>query len=342
LSQLTVAVDAGDLARDPRGLGRYARALVRELAQRDDISLVLVVDALLSTLVRKTFEALLKSDRFSLARRIPRSANVAWHPWNRLTLRASLPHVVTIADVAPFRFPHPDPHRREHQQAPFHRAARHAARIITLSHASAADIQAYLGAPPERIAVTYPGVDPVFHPRVENGSLPAERPYFLFVGNVHEERKNFHVLYEAFRRTWGANKGPALLVAGPTDPELPGVEHRAVDDARLAALYANALATCVPARYEGFGLPAIESMACGTPVLASNVSALPEACSDAAVLLAPDDVAAWSFAMERAATQPSLRAEFASRGLQRAAEFRWERCAQQTLEILSQAAYNIP
>src|SRR5690606_18869982 len=107
-----------------------------------------------------------------------------------------------------------------------------------------------------------------------------------------------------------------------------------VEDADLPILLSGALAFALPSLYEGFGMPVLEAMACGTPVLASNTSALPEVAGDAALLVNPTDTTEIAAAIERLANDTALRAESRARGLARVAQFTWERCADQTLDVL--------
>ena len=345
---LRLAVDARDLARDHRGLGRYARAILRRFARRSDVELTLVVRWGMPWSVRRSLAAALGSANFEIASRTPRSSALVWHPWNGIFLRGGPPEVATIADLAPFRFPASDAARRNHQQAPFRNAIARAKQIITLSESSKRDLIELLAASPERVAVTHLGVDETFSPgRPENLPLALRaRPYFFFVGDPHETRKNFALLYRAFSRAWPRGDGPSLAVLCARNPGLRGVVHLTLDtedvhntvNTRLRSLYRGALATTVPALYEGFGLPAIESMACGTPVVASLASSLPEIAGDAALLVNPNDESAWMEALQRIAADRSLRDSLQERGLQNARRFTWEACAEQTLAILKEGA----
>lgn len=274
-----------------------------------------------------------------MASAIPKQADAAWHPWNGIFIRGQASaHVLTIADVAPFRFPAADQNRRAHEQRPFLQGVAKAQRIVTISEASKRDIMQFLGVESEAVTVTYPGVEDAFRPGPPGALPPQVRSgeYFLFIGDPTEPRKNFQVLYAAYLRAFsGLDGGPALAVLCATDPKLPGVAHvRAGGDTDLRALYRGALATCVPALYEGFGLPVAESMACGTPVLAANASSLPEVAGDAAILLDPHSVEAWTDAMQRIAAGEQVRDELRERGIRQASKFDWKRCAQETLRAI--------
>ncbi|MFQ3661823.1 MAG: glycosyltransferase family 1 protein, partial [Chloroflexaceae bacterium] len=178
------------------------------------------------------------------------------------------------------------------------------------------------------------------------GSAAAlEAPYFLYIGTI-QPRKNLTRLIEAF-----AHAGPddaLLVIAGRrgwlSEPivrrvaEL-GLTNRVrfpgyVPDADLPALLSGALAFVFPSLYEGFGMPVLEAMACGAPVLTSTTSALPEVAGDAALLVDPCDTDAIAAALRRLAADAPLRASLRARGLVRAADFTWERCARKTLDVL--------
>ncbi|GAC1505687.1 MAG: glycosyltransferase family 1 protein [Vulcanimicrobiaceae bacterium] len=305
-------------------------------------------------MLKRGLQAALGTRRLRIARNIPAYVDAVWHPWNGIFFHGHGPHVATIADIAPFRFPAPERGLRLHQQEPFRDACARAHTILTISHSAKQDIISFLGADPERIVVTYLGVHPAFTPG-STADLPGAlrgRPYFLFIGETSEERKNFQVLYDALQRAWPRKNGPVIAVLSRQDPRLEQAVHIRADredvsaaaNIRLCALYRGALATCVPALYEGFGMPAIESMACGTPVLASAASSLPEVCGDAAMLLDPADVRQWSSALQHAQDGDALRTEVSSKGLARARLFRWDTCADETLKAIRGAAagYSIP
>jgi glycosyltransferase involved in cell wall biosynthesis len=124
----------------------------------------------------------------------------------------------------------------------------------------------------------------------------------------------------------------SIQLFGPGSPVVRFTGY--IADADLPALLSGALAFVFPSLYEGFGMPLLEAMACGTPVLASATSALPEIAGDAALLIDPEDTAAIAVGLARLANDPALRADLRIRGLARAAEFTWERCARETLAVL--------
>ena len=243
--------------------------------------------------------------------------------------------------------------------------ARSATRVLADSEATRRDLVNYYHTPPDRIAVVYPGRDETLAPVSDPALLAGVRarygladPYLLYVGTL-QPRKNLVRLVQAFSRL------PALLAGQEQPPHLPGLvlagmkgwlhdeivsQVRAlglegqvllpgyVPEDDLPALLSGALAFVFPSLYEGFGLPVLEAMACGTPVICSNTSSLPEVAGDAALLVDPHDVESLARAMLRLLMNGHLRSELAARGLEQARRFSWRRCARETLAVLEAAA----
>jgi glycosyltransferase involved in cell wall biosynthesis len=345
---LRLAVDARVIAEDTRGIGRYARAILRRLIDRPDVALTLLANGPFPGRAAKPYARALGSDRFDVSTNA-RGANVIWHPANGTFFSSTLPSVATIHDAVPFRYPDPDARRREHAQAPFRRSAREAAAVVAVSEFGKSELEAFLDIPPERITVIHHGVDASFTPGPPDG-LPrelADRPFLLFVGDpIGEPRKNFALLYDAYRDAWPAGDGPLLAVAGPRAPDLPGVVALGTlgDDlvARgaetLRACYRGALALAMASYHETFGMPMLEAMACGAPVVASRASSLPEVGGAAALYVAPDDRAGWAQALRRIAEDDGLRATLRAAGSARAREFDWDRSARSHLELFRSLA----
>jgi len=173
-----------------------------------------------------------------------------------------------------------------------------------------------------------------------------ERPYILYVGSL-EKRKNLPRLLEAYAYLRETLPGWKLVIVGgrkwKSDPIYKAVQRLGLEphviftgfvaEEDLPALYNGADLFVFPSLYEGFGLPVLEAMACGTPVVTSNTSSLPEVAGEAALLVAPTDVKAIAAAMQRVLSEPDLAAELRRRGLERASQFSWERTARETLAV---------
>jgi glycosyltransferase involved in cell wall biosynthesis len=265
----------------------------------------------------------------------------------------TIPLVVTIHDVSYERHPEWYPYRRDWVRRSFYRrSARAAGRILTDSAFSAAEITAAYRIPAERICVVPLGAAPGFAPADDAGSadLPSNvtAPFLLHVGDLHE-RRNLPMLVEAMlhaRRSAGVS-GLSLVLAGvdrgvgddlcalASGAGVPDAVVRlgVIDDTGLQVLYRAATALVYPSLYEGFGLPVLEAMASGTPVIASDAASIPEVLGDAGILLPPNDRAAWTEALVRVVTDGSLRAAMRTNGLSRAATFSWARTARMTYDV---------
>lgn len=224
--------------------------------------------------------------------------------------------------------------------------------VITVSQTSKKDIVSYLKVPPCKVHVIYEGVNVVYHPVSRDEATEVATRYnlppgyILFVGSI-EERKNLRRLLHACAWLWQREEQRPLVVVGTrkwrysgimqTIAEL-GVRHCViftgyVPDADLPAVYSAADVFVFPSLYEGFGLPPLEAMACGTPVICSNAGSLPEVVGDAAIMVDPCDVAGLAEAMHQVLTDADLAQELRTRGLARASQFTWQRTAQQTAAV---------
>ncbi|MBC5810088.1 MAG: glycosyltransferase family 4 protein [Candidatus Eremiobacteraeota bacterium] len=334
-----VAVDAHNLSRDNRGIGRYARAVLSRALNRKNVRFTLVVRGLLPRAA--ALSRALGGAAVTVARRIPRDADVVWFPWNGTFLETNLPSVATIHDAAPFAFPASDPRRRRVEQIPFLKTAATAAKILVQSAFTASEVERRLEVARERIVVTPLAADPVFSVGPV-GKLPAAvaaRPYILHVG-AHDERKNTTTLRDAYARAFPGGEIALAFTHRPPWPLPAGaVVAGAPDDVTLAALYRGATLVAMPSTYEGFGFPLIEAMACGTPVLAANAGSLPAIGGDAAAYVDEAlDAVAWSAALHRLINDEKERARRGALGPGQAATFSWERCTDQTLSVLRDAA----
>ncbi len=266
--------------------------------------------------------------------------------------------VITVHDVAFLRYPQIMTAESHRYYGQVRRACRSADRIIAVSENTAKDLVNLLGVPRERVRVVYEAASPAYRPLGEEAANEVRRQYaapegyLLFVSTL-EPRKNLETLLRAAARLkaehpdqWAERPLP-LLVVGHAGWLYEGSE-RLVEElglqndvrflgpaapADLLRLYNGALALAYPSLYEGFGLPPLEAMACGTPVLCADTSSLPEVVGDAGLLLPPLDVAVWAQALWRVASDAALRADLRRRGLARAGLFSWRRAAEQTLAV---------
>lgn len=245
--------------------------------------------------------------------------DAVWYPWNGMRFAPHSPAIVTIHDPFAFTFAHRNFIARRREQQPVRRALVRGDALFTDSAWTASELRKLFGIDPARIEVVPLAPDPFFHPV----AVPSREPYLFFLAGG-DARKNAAMLFDAYDAAFG-DGGPELLVAGTLGErderrlaELRAPHRRvAVDDAQLRACYSGALAVLIPSLAEGFGLPAVEAMACGAPVLASDATALPEACGGAALLLPPRDPDAWRDALRRIAADAALRTELTARGLER-------------------------
>jgi glycosyltransferase involved in cell wall biosynthesis len=242
-------------------------------------------------------------------------------------------------------------------------SARMAARVLADSQATRDDLVRYYHIPREKIVVVYPGRDESLAPVADLAALSGVRarygltgPYFLHVGTL-QPRKNLIRLLRAFASLLGSGVEPLksdlqLVITGKrgwlyndllAEIQKLGLAANGrvvltgyVPDADLPALLSGALAFVFPSLYEGFGFPVIEAMSCGTPVVCSNASSLPEVAGEAALLVDPMDVASLAAALAQVATDAGLRRELIERGFRQASRFSWRRSAHQVLQVLEE------
>ncbi len=317
---MRVAVDAWNLVNDRRGMGRYVRRVLSDWQSENDLELTL--------LVRKARHVGLLTREFPYhARSDTRGTyDVVWFPWNamRFSIRGAR-SAVLLHDPFAFTYAHRDWIARYREQAPVRRALDRANARATNSHWTAREFSRLFGYDPASFTVIHPVPDPWWQP-----VAPSEHTRYFLVVAGPEERKNLSTLVRAFARAFPAHDC-ALLIAGNT----PRANIHP-DDTELRALYSGALAVAVPS-IEGYGLMAVEAMACGAPVIASDASALPEACDGAALLVPPFDVNAWALGLRQLADDDGLRASLRSRSLARAARIDRHEPARQTLALLRRA-----
>ena len=288
-------------------------------------------------------------------------------PLARVPLLMIRPYVVTIHDMANLFFEEEASRfRMQLRRYRFRRGLVRAERVIAVSDATKRDCQNLLGIPPERICRVYNAPDPAFLTHGEHGNgeerqrilerYQIEHPFLLYAGNIRRH-KNVPRLVEAFavlrEQLEGHPEyaGLRLVIIGDTISQYPAVRQAVIRSKMehvvrflgfvpfetLRCFYQSAAAFVFPSRYEGFGLPPLEAMACGTPVVTSNVSSLPEVVGDAAVLVNPENVFDIARGLRDVLLDNELRENLIRKGREQAARFSWERTARQVLEIYLQA-----
>ncbi|TML26112.1 MAG: glycosyltransferase family 4 protein [Actinobacteria bacterium] len=324
---MKVLVDDSPLIQTRAGTARYLTSLLRELRRRDDVDVATTSfgsEERLSTLAR---DALWYP--FALGRN--RGGDVLHCPTYRGPFRSALPLVVTVHDLAVFR--HPDAFNRwtrTYSPRLVPRVLAAARRIIAVSDFTRRELVEVLNVPDAKIRVVPNGVDEEFTP----DGPAAEGDYVLAVGTL-EPRKNLPRVVEAARRNGvelrvvGARGWGGVQVGGN------GVRWLGeVSDSDLAQLYRGARCVAYASVYEGFGIPVLEAMACGAPVVTSRGTAMEEIADGAAVLVDPSDPADLAAGLERAAAQ---RGALVARGLERARAFRWDGVANATVDVYREA-----
>jgi glycosyltransferase involved in cell wall biosynthesis len=267
--------------------------------------------------------------------------------------------VVTVHDMSLRLYPRCHPLRRLLLNRPLmHLAIRQASSIVTVSHSARRDLLRLHGVAPDRVAVVHEAASPAFRPLSDRARLDDIRAryglpprFILYVGAI-EPRKNLTRLMTAFARARQAGIPHHLVCAGPygwASRDLTGrIERLGIEKAvhftgyvpfeHLPAIYNLGDFFVFPSLYEGFGLPVVEAMACGVPVLTSNTSSLGEIAGDAAETIDPLDTDAMTEAIIRLATDADLRRDRAERGLRRARSFSWEQSAREMLAVYHRAA----
>jgi glycosyltransferase involved in cell wall biosynthesis len=269
-----------------------------------------------------------------------------------------VPMVVTIYDLSFLRFPEAfRPFNRWYLSQFTKLSARRARRLIAISESTRRDVVRYFGVPEDQVDVVYCGVDPWFRPLEAEQQERFRRAYalpdkyILFLGTL-EPRKNLDRLVSAYSHWCRAESGvPPLVIAGArgwyyqTVLDLVrtlGLEDMVVllgyvPQQDLPSLYSSAQMFVYPSLFEGFGLPVLEAMAAGVPVITSNVSSLPEVAGDAGVLVDPTDVEGLAAAIGSLWRDPDRRRSLSSAGIEQASRFSWSDAAQKTMSVYERA-----
>ncbi len=350
------------------GIGTYIRNLLKQLARIDQVAEYVLLcrpdDVAIVNELGRNFRAVPEPARpYSLSEqiRIPlalRRENIdLFHaPHYVLPPLIQCRSVVTIHDVIHLLFPEYLPGRLAYAyaRASLFAAASRADRILTVSETSKNDILRRFKVPAQKIAVIYNAIDERLNvrPSEEQVTRVRERyqlddPFVLYVGNI-KPHKNLERLIDAFDRLRRSGFDRVrLLIIGDEISKYPALrrsvhQHKLHKHVRffgfvpietLAVLYRLASVFVFPSLYEGFGLPPIEAMACGTPVVTSNVSSLPEVVGDAALLVDPYDPESIADGMRQLLTNAELRATLCARGLAQACKYSWQQSIEQVHEI---------
>jgi glycosyltransferase involved in cell wall biosynthesis len=365
--KVRIAIDARKL-RD-YGIGTYVRNLLRHLARIDRtteyVLLCRPVDVELGRELGENFRTVPERagpytmrEQLNVPLDLRREGIELFHaPHYVLPPLVPCKAVVTIHDCIHLRFPQYLPNRLAYAYArsSLWIATHRASRVLTVSETSKRDILRYFRVPESKIDVIYNAIDERFGETPADDEIQRVReryqlndPFVLYAGNI-KPHKNLERLIEAFHtlRKSSAFESTKLLIIGDEISKyatLRRAVHRYklhkhvrflgfVSDKTLACLYRLAGVFVFPSLYEGFGLPPLEAMASGTPVITSNVSSLPEVVGDAALLIDPYEPDAIADAMRRVLTEPALAAGLRERGLVRVRDFSWERSVRRVRQI---------
>ena len=310
---------------------------------------MLLVPDLFRSLVTRTLRDLTGVADIAVARRsegAKSGVQLVWFPWNGMTWMSPLPSVVTVHDLWPFAAPSPDAAKRAREQSHYLRAVNSARRFIAVSRFTADELVARLSVDAARIDVIPNWVRRLTPTDATPARLPNGDRYVLFVGEA-EPRKDLATLASAASMLPESLRASIVFViAGKTDRAMsdalraPGVRFSIegeVSDERLASLYAGASVFAFPSRYEGFGLPVLEAMSYGAPVVASDAPAVKEVAGDAALIFPAGNAEALASSIERVVIDRALSERLAQAGRSRAALFTVDVCAERTLEAFGRA-----
>jgi glycosyltransferase involved in cell wall biosynthesis len=339
---LRLGVDAWNLPHDRRGIGRYVREIIGAWIRfgAETVNVELVIPERNVLFARGRYLRELAGNVPVRGRGRERGLDVIWFPWNGMSWIPATPAVATLHDASLFRMPPKDPVVADREHRPFRTAAARARRIITDSQFSKDELVRYLELEPAQIDVIPLGVSEVFRNRPAS-QLERGR-YLVFVGDI-EARKGLDTVTRALGRLPEAMRSNLeLKVVGDRNvrEESAAVGVRMsrtgwVDDRALADLYRNALALVYASEYEGYGLPIIEAMACGTPVIAAATAPSREAGGEAAIYFPQGDAEALASVIE--SLSRCSREEFmalASAGRSHTSGRTWERTARLTLSAI--------
>ncbi len=338
---IRIGVDAWNLPGDHRGIGRYLREILRVWHERarDRVEVTLIVPEWHTWTVEGKYLREVEPARYNVVSRTfhaQAGLDALWFPFNGCSWsNFELPATATLHDASNFVVPNYAPET----QTILRTAAQRCRALITDSRFAQNELARELAIPPERLVPIELGVNPPRPSQFIALDIAALQPFVLFVG-AGEERKGFDTLVEAMVLLHEEYPDLKLVVTSwldedydvPDEVYLEELGH--VDDDTLAALYRACALLAFPSRHEGFGLPVLEAMSYGAPVVASNAAAVPEAGGDAAAYVAPGDPKVLAAAMARVLGDHTYAQDLRRRGPPHAATFSWERTALRTLEVI--------
>ncbi|MGA7219664.1 MAG: glycosyltransferase family 1 protein [Candidatus Sulfotelmatobacter sp.] len=273
------------------------------------------------------------------------SGDLFFSPGYNSPLFCPAPFIFTIHDLSHIYCPeNSSPLIRLYYATVLKRACHRARRIVTVSEFTRRQIVEWSGVPQEKVGNVGCGVDPAYSH--EGGSYPLSFPYLLCVSNRKPHKNEFRIV-EAFAQSGLAGETRLVFTGNSSEKLAARIERHnvapyvhftgIVPEAQLPSLYRGAHALVFPSLYEGFGLPLLEAMSCGTPVMTSNVTAMPEVAGGAALLVDPTSVEQISVAMQRIVNDTPLRSDLRKKGLARAAQFSWDSTRARVHELLAEA-----
>lgn len=338
---IRVGVDAWNLPGDRRGIGRYLREILRVWweAECNRVEVSLIVPEWHTVTVRQRYLREVEWRHYRIvSRRYHRHARLdaLWFPFNGCSWTDfALPATATLHDASNFVLTNYAPATQEI----FRAATGRCAALITDSQFSRRELSRELRIPESRFAVIPLGVNAPRPPVAASLDVVGLRPYVLYVGDA-ERRKGFDTLLHAMARVSAIRPDVSLVVtsavAGWDVPEVVRVVALGhVDDDTLAALYRSCAVLAFPSRYEGFGLPVLEAMSYGAPVITSDAAALPEVGGTAVCYVPAGADSALADAIVRVLSDAGYAEELRARGLRRATMFSWEETAKRTLEVIT-------
>jgi glycosyltransferase involved in cell wall biosynthesis len=364
----TIAVDLRALVPTVTGIGVYTRSLLLELAARQTYRYL----GLAHRPPREEAELAAAGiavehqpaplgviwQQLRLPRRLERGdVDLLWSPLITLPLRCPVPAVATVHDLTTVLMPETHRLKVKWSVLPFLRASLdRAARLVTISHATARDIAFHFPHCAAKVRVVYPGIDPEFRPGTwgeiddVRQELGAPEGYILYAGTL-EPRKNVGAVLDAWEALHDDDpQAPPLILVGPYGwasqhlvRRIEGLKQQGVqslghvDRARLVRIFQGASLFVYPSFYEGFGLPPAEALACGIPTIISNRSSLPEVVGSAGVQVDPGDAGELAVTIRDLLASPGRRDELRARGIEQAARFRWDTAAAAMEEVFREA-----